>query len=306
MISLVHLRTFLAVVHFRSFTRAAVDLALTQPAVSAHIAQLEQEFNTALFNRTGRKIVVTDAGRLLERAAKDILARLEDVAGEIADLNNLKGGTISIGASRIVGVYMLSHILMRFRESYPEIEMQISIHSSHTIKLQIEDNQYDLAIVGEGNPIESDNIGVTVLGEDKLVIVAPVNHRLSKKTSVSIQDLQDETFILSSRFTASFQSLRAQTSKIGLNVKSSLTIDDAGAIKRAVAKGAGLAVLSSAVVTEEVADGKLCAFELSDFPLRRKILLLWRKDRRFSKNAEAFMRFARSEFSQLNTASSIN
>ena len=129
MISLVHLRTFLAVVHFRSFTRAAVDLALTQPAVSAHIAQLEQEFNTALFNRTGRKIVVTDAGRLLERAAKDILARLEDVAGEIADLNNLKGGTISIGASRIVGVYMLPHILMRFRESYPEIEMQISIHS---------------------------------------------------------------------------------------------------------------------------------------------------------------------------------
>ena len=304
MLSLTHLKTFLTAVRFRSFTRAAVELALTQPAVSAHIALLEQEFGCALFNRTGRRVVLTDAGRALEKGAKEIFERIETVRSEIDDLGRMKGGTISIGASRIVGVYMLPHILMRFRDLYPDIEMKISIHSAHTIKLQVEDNAFDLGIVGEGGPIDSENVGVTPIGEDHLVIVVPPKHPFAQRESLTIADIRNETFIMSGRLTASQQSLKAQLAAIGLHFKSPLTIDDAGAIKRAVLQGAGLAILSRAVVEQEVIEGKLAALELSDYPLRRKILLLWRKDRRFSRNAETFMRFVREAFSE--SQSSIN
>ncbi len=300
MLSLSHLKTFLTAVRFRSFTRAAVELALTQPAVSAHVALLEQEFGCALFNRTGRRVVLTDAGRALEKGAKDIFERIESVRSEIDDLGHMKGGTISIGASRIIGVYMLPRVLMHFRDHYPDVEMKISIHSAHTIKLQVEDNAFDLGIVGEGGTIDSENIGVTTIGEDHLVVVVPCTHPFAKRESLTVADIRNETFIMSGRLTASQQSLKAQLTDIGLTFKSPLTIDDAGAIKRAVLQGAGLAILSRSVVAQEVLEGKLAALELSDYPLRRKILLLWRKDRRFSKNAEAFMKFVREAFAEEN------
>lgn len=296
MLSLQHLRTFLAAIRYRSFTRAAIELQITQPAVSAHIAALEAELKAPLFNRTGRRIILTDAGRIAERHARAVLGELDAMKQEIDDLQGLHGGTIAIGASRIIGVYMMPRILMAFRDRFPDIEMTISIHSAHTIRQQVEDNCFDLAIVGEGDPIDSSAIGVKPIGEDRLVIVAPPSHRLAGRTRVTAAELKSEVFILSGRLTASLQSLKSQLARIGFTFRSSLSMDDAGAIKRAVAEGAGLAILSSAVVEAEVREGRLIAFELADHPLRRKILMLWRQDRRFSKNTEAFMRFLQEAF----------
>ena len=298
MLSFVHLRTFLTVIKLGSFTRAAHELSLTQPAVSGHIAALESEFGMALFNRTGKKIVLTDAGSILQKGARDILDRVEDLKGELNDLKALRGGTIRIGASKIIGVYMLPRILMAFRDQFPDIELQISIHSAHTISAQVEDNAYDLAIVGEGDQIASRNIGTKVIGEDRLVVIASPHHPLANRQFVSIKDLGDEPFILSGRLTASLQSLKAQLSELGVNLKSSIEMDEAGAIKRAVEEGAGLAILSRSVVERELLEGRLVELELENHVLKRNILMLWRQDRRFSKNTEAFMRFLQKSFAE--------
>ena len=298
MLSFVHLRTFLTVIKLGSFTRAAHELSLTQPAVSGHIAALESEFGMALFNRTGKKIVLTDAGSILQKGARDILDRVEDLKGELNDLKSLRGGTIRIGASKIIGVYMLPRILMAFRDQFPDIELQISIHSAHTISAQVEDNAYDLAIVGEGDQIASRNIGTKVIGEDRLVVIASPHHPLANRRFVSIKDLGDEPFILSGRLTASLQSLKAQLSELGVNMKSSIEMDEAGAIKRAVEEGAGLAILSRSVVERELREGRLVELELENHVLKRNILMLWRQDRRFSKNTEAFMRFLQKSFAE--------
>ena len=230
MLSLQHLKTFLTVVRFRSFTRAAIELQLTQPAVSAHIAALESTLGTPLFNRTGRRIILTDAGRIAEKYARSVLEQIDTMKSEIDDLQGLHGGTISIGASRIIGVYMMPRILMAFRDRFPDIEMQISIHSAHTIRQQVEDNCFDLAIVGEGDPIESPAVGIKAIGEDRLVIVAPPNHRLAGQKFVTSEDLKKEVFIMQGRLTASLQSLKSQLTRIGFNFNSTLTMDDAGAI----------------------------------------------------------------------------
>ena len=298
MLSFVHLRTFLTVIKLGSFTRAAHELSLTQPAVSGHIAALESEFGMALFNRTGKKIVLTDAGSILQKGARDILDRVEDLKGELNDLKALRGGTIRIGASKIIGVYMLPRILMAFRDQFPDIELQISIHSAHTISAQVEDNAYDLAIVGEGDQIASRNIGTKVIGEDRLVVIASPHHPLANGRFVSIKDLGDEPFILSGRLTASLQSLKAQLAELGVNLKSSIEMDEAGAIKRAVEEGAGLAILSRSVVERELREGRLVELELENHVLKRNILMLWRQDRRFSKNTEAFMRFLQKSFAE--------
>ncbi|MBP3439256.1 MAG: LysR family transcriptional regulator [Sutterella sp.] len=296
MLSFIHLRTFLTVIKQGSFTRAAHELSLTQPAVSGHIAALEEEFGMPLFNRTGKKIVLTDAGSILQKGARDILDRVEDLKGELTDLKALRGGTIRIGASKIIGVYMLPRILMAFRDQFPDIELQISIHSAHTIAGQVEDNAYDLAIVGEGDQIASRNIGTKVIGEDRLVVIASPNHPLASRGMVTIEELGSEPFILSGRLTASLQSLKAQLSELGVNLKSSIEMDEAGAIKRAVEEGAGLAILSRSVVERELIEGRLIELQLDHQILKRSILMLWRQDRRFSKNTEAFMRFLQKAF----------
>lgn len=297
MLSFVHLKTFITVCRLGSFTKAAHELNLTQPAVSGHIASLEDEVGMKLFNRTGKKIVLTDAGEVVLKSARSILAKVENMRSELEDLRAFRGGTIRIGASKIIGVYMMPRILMAFRDQFPDIEMQISIHSAHTIAEQVEENAYDLAIVGEGDPIVSPNIGIKKIGEDRLTIVAAPNHPLAAKKGLTLAEAARESFILSGRQTASLQSLHAYLKKQGITLKSSIEMDEAGAIKRAVESGAGLAVLSRAVVEREIEEGRLVEikFEGSE-RFRRGILMLWRQDRRFSQNTEAFMRFLQKNF----------
>lgn len=110
MLSLTHLRTFITTARVMNFTQASYDLCLSQPAVSGHIAALEAELGVKLFERTGRKVVLTDAGRLVLRAALDITDRIRSLEGELEDLSQLHSGTIRIGASRIIGVYLLPKI----------------------------------------------------------------------------------------------------------------------------------------------------------------------------------------------------
>lgn len=161
-----HLRTFIAVARFGSFTRAAWQLCITQPAVSGHIAALEEALGAKLFNRTGREIVLTDSGRVVLKAAHDIMERLDLMQRELDDITTLKGGTIRIGASRIIGVYLLPKIVTAFREKFPEIEIQLSIHSARSIAESVLENAFDIAVVAEGDQFFSTNVGVKSIGTD--------------------------------------------------------------------------------------------------------------------------------------------
>ena len=298
MLSLLHLRTFMAVTKCGNFTKAATFLNLTQPAISGHIAALEQELGTQLFNRTGKKLVLTDAGNILERRARDILRRVDEVKSEIEDLKNLRGGCIRIGASKIIGVYILPKILTAFREQFPDIELQISIHSARTIVAQVEDNQYDLAIVGEGITINPRNIGHKIIGEDELIVIAAPNHPLVKNPLVPLDTAFHEPFILSGQDTASLKHVKQHLSELGIELKSTIEIDEAGAIKRAVEEGAGLAIISRSVVDRELQEVRLVSLHLEK-QVKRNILMIWRHDRRFSKNTEAFMQFLQKSITAL-------
>ena len=288
-----HLRTFIAVARFGSFTRAAWQLCITQPAVSGHIAALEEALGAKLFNRTGREIVLTDSGRVVLKAANDIMDRLDLMQRELEDITTLKGGTIRIGASRIIGVYLLPKIVTAFREKFPEIEIQLSIHSARAIAESVLEIAFDIAVVAEGDQFFSTNVGVKPIGTDPLVVIASPAYlqRRGGRSVLSVEEASREQFILPESTTASAQNLRRELDKLGLHVKSTIEIGEAGGIKRAVEEDAGLAVISRFVVERELAEGHLAELHIDGWTPHRRILMLWRHDRRFSKSTEAFMRF---------------
>lgn len=291
MLSLNHLKTFMAVLKFGSFTRAARQLNLTQPAVSGHIAALEAELGASLFTRTGRAVVLTDEGRVLEARGKKVIEELERMRSEIEDLKDLKGGRITLGASRIIGVYVLPKLLADFQERFPGIKLQLVVHSAHTILQKLEDNAFDLAVIAEGIPITSQNIGFKVIGKDPLAIIAPADHPLAKKGVITVSEVCSERFILPGEQTASAGSLRKRLEDVGIRLQSTIEMNEQGAIKRAVEEGAGLAIMSRAVVEREIKEGRLAELRMENWRPSRRILLLWRQDRKFSRNAEAFMKF---------------
>lgn len=238
MLSLNHLKTFMAVLKFGSFTRAARQLNLTQPAVSGHIAALEAELGASLFTRTGRAVVLTDEGRVLEARGKKVIEELDRMRSEIEDLKDLKGGRITLGASRIIGVYVLPKLLADFQERFPGIKLQLVVHSAHTILQKLEDNAFDLAVIAEGIPITSQNIGFKVIGKDPLAIIAPADHPLAKKGVITVSEVCSERFILPGEQTASAGSLRKRLEDVGIRLQSTIEMNEQGAIKRAV-KGRG-------------------------------------------------------------------
>ena len=288
-----HLRTFIAVARFGSFTRAAWQLCITQPAVSGHIAALEEALGAKLFNRTGREIVLTDSGRVVLKAAHDIMDRLDLMQRELDDIKTLKGGTIRIGASRIIGVYLLPKIVTAFREKFPEIEIQLSIHSARAIAESVLENAFDIAVVAEGDQFFSTNVGVKPIGTDPLVVIASPAYleRRGWRNVLSVEEASREQFILPESSTASAQNLQRELDKLGMRVKSTIEIGEAGGIKRAVEQDAGLAVISRFVVERELAERRLAELHIDGWTPHRRILMLWRHDRRFSKSTEAFMRF---------------
>lgn len=299
MLSLVHLKTFLAVTKMGNFTRAAHELCLTQPAVSGHISALEEELGVSLFNRTGKKVVLTDAGRLVAQEGAELLDRVNQLRSALADLSDLHGGTVRIGASKIIGVYMLPKVITAFREQYPDVELQLSIHSARTIVNQVEENHYDLAVVGEGEKIQSNNIGVKAIGEDELILVASPSHPVFAQAQITAASIFNEPFVLSGDDTASLQNIKTQLRELGIHLKSTIKIGEAGAIKRAVEEGAGLAILSRAVVERELTEGRLKEVPL-EHHFTRGILMLWRQDRRFSKATDAFMRVLKATLAMQN------
>ncbi|MDO5532912.1 LysR family transcriptional regulator [Sutterella sp.] len=306
MISLPHLRTFMAVARLMSFTRAAYELSLSQPAVSAHVAALEEALGVRLFERTGRRIVLTDAGRIVYRAAQDISDRMRQLESELEDLGELRSGVIRIGASRIAGVYLLPRIITSFRERFPDIEIHVTNHTAHTIARLVEDNAFDLAVVCEGDAEQYPTaaVGMKRIGTDDLVLVAPNGRTVSSLKVfrpgdvLSPEEVQSESFILSGPDTASARNLRRQLANLGLHLKSTIVMDDAGAIKRTVEEGAGLAILSRSAVERELAEGRLVEVTVPGWSLSRGIFMLWRNDRRFSRNTEVFMEFLKNRLSE--------
>ena len=142
------LRILKAIVDEGSFKKAADSLFVTQPAVSLQVQNLEKQLDIAIFDRGGRKAQLTEAGKLLLNYCEKILGECLETCKAVEDLNNLKGGSIIIGASQTTGTYLMPRMIGVFRQKYPEVSVQLQIHSTRRTGWSVANGQIDIAIIG--------------------------------------------------------------------------------------------------------------------------------------------------------------
>lgn len=282
------LQVFHAVATYRSYSQAAREaLHISQPAVSQHVHALEEELGVKLVQRVGKRIDLTDAGRLVQHYADQVLALVEETRRALRDLQGLQGGTLRLGASSTPGIYLLPPVLAVFTQRYPGITLAVEIANSDRVIAGVLNRAWDLGVVGLP-PFQAE-LQVQPYWRDTLVLIVPPSHRLAAQPAVTVADLVGETWILREAGSASGQvvarALRAHDAVPG----HTLVLPGSEGAKQAVMAGLGIAMVSRYAITCEVQHGALRALPVSDMRVERDLTLIWRKDVRLPAAAVAFL-----------------
>ena len=287
--TLEQLRTFCAIARLGSFTRAAEELHLTQPAVSSQINALETALKVKLFDRLGKSIALTPAGQIVLSAAADILRHVDDMRQALEELEGLRTGRLRVGASLVVGVYLLPEIVRRFKDHYPHINVALRIERAHRIINLIMNNELDIGLVGEGSPVTDERLVLQPLMRDELVVITPPGHRWAGRGAIAPGDLANEPFIIPARDFATSEVILQRVAAAGLKLSTPMELGNIEAVKKAVEAGLGISIVSRCAVQRELDGGTLKAVRVRGVPLDRQLFYCWRKGKEFSKAAHAFI-----------------
>jgi DNA-binding transcriptional LysR family regulator len=284
------LRVFLTVVSERSFSRAAVRLLRTQPALSLSIQRLEAELGERLFDRSARDLRLTDAGTIVWEYAQRFENLQSDLENALAELRDKSAGSLIIGANESSTLYLLDHI-ERYRARYPRIKVQVRRSQSSRIPAAILDGELELGILTY-DP-EDDRLLAPVIYTDHLSFVVSPQHRVADRKDVSITELGEETFI-AHNVVSPYRGLvlRAfQTHKVPL--KMDLEMPTVEAIRKMVERNEGVAFLPRMCVEEEIRRGFLREIKVREMSMERKIRLIYPARRALSHAAQAFLEVVR-------------
>jgi DNA-binding transcriptional LysR family regulator len=238
--SLRQFEVFLAVAKAGSFRAAAEAMHLSQPALSQHVAEMERELGTRLFDRLGRKIALTEAGRILEEHALRLFASLASAREAVADLSGLKRGSLVIGASTTPGIYVLPGIIAAFQKKYPGVALSLRIDNSTLIEEQIRGNEVDLGVVG-GHALRLGEDCVAAGLLDELVLIVPPGHPWAGRREIQPARLRDQRLLIREEGSATRQLTERALQQAGGSITASMELghrsDQAGGHGRA---GSGL------------------------------------------------------------------
>jgi DNA-binding transcriptional LysR family regulator len=281
--TLEQLRIFVAVAEREHVTRAAADLNLTQSATSAAVAALEARYAIKLFNRIGRRIELTQAGRLFLVEARAVLARAAAAENVLADVAGLKRGSLRLAASQTVGNYWLPPLMHRYRVSYPGITLALSIGNTEMVAARVRDGVADLGFV-EG-PVDDQALSVTPVADDELVLVVSPALPQPKRQTISPADLKAMRWVFREPGSATRALFEKAMAKAGLRISDIeivLELPSNEAVRAAVEDAAGAAVLSKLVVAASIEAGSL--IDLNFALPKRKFFALHHKDRSITQS----------------------
>jgi DNA-binding transcriptional LysR family regulator len=282
--TLEQLRVFVAVAEREHVTRAAADLNLTQSATSAAVATLEARYATKLFNRIGRHIELTQAGRLFLVEARAVLARAAAAETVLAELAGLKRGSLALAASQTVGNYWLPPLMYRYRTEYPGIALGLTIGNTETVVAAVRDGIADLGFV-EG-PVDDPALSVTPVADDELVLVVSAALPRPKRRAVAAADLKAMRWVSREPGSATRALFEDAMARAGLRMSELdviLELPSNEAVIAAVKDGAGAAILSKLVVAALLDSGSLVAL---DFALPKRQFFVLRHQERSITQAE--------------------
>ena len=286
------LRILKAIVHEGSFKKAAETLYVTQPAVSLQIQNLEKQLEIAIFDRGGRKAQLTEAGKMLLKYCEKILNQCDEACGAIEDLHNLKGGSLIIGASQTTGTYLMPRMIGLFRQKFPDVSVQLQVHSTRRTGWSVANGQIDLAIIGGQLPQElNDFLEIIPYANDELALVLPTKHPLSKLQEFTKEDLYKLAFVTLDSQSTTRKVVDKLLTNSGLEVQRlriEMELNSLEAIKNAVQSGLGAAFLPVVAIERELSAGTIHKPIVADLEVKRELKLISNPNRYTSRAAEAF------------------
>lgn len=286
------LRVFQSAAKLLNFTRAAEELHLTQPGISKHLKELEEYYGTPLFERMGKKVMLTQAGEVLFEATTAAFNLLGAAKEHIGDLNNMTTGKLGIGACHTIGTYVLPDKLVQFRQRYPaienSIEIKVEMNYSREIVEKVLNNSIELGLIGNHRP-DPRLLVRAFMSEPVQLIVSPHHPWAERKSVVHLSELARQTVLLASRGSGTWRIVEALLMRKKLPFGRTIELGSSEAVKRAVAANMGVALLSRHVLDHELTDGTIKTVPLAGGEPTRDLYLIQHKDRYLSRTARAFV-----------------
>jgi DNA-binding transcriptional LysR family regulator len=285
-VELSELRVFLKVASERSFSRAAMHLHRTQPAVSQSIKRIEDSLGERLFDRSTKDATLTEAGRLLQEYAERLQRLAEEADSAVRDLRDLRRGRVLIGANE-TSVHALLPLIARFREVHALVHVEVRRVPARQIGAEVAQGNLDFGIL-TFQPTEH-NLKWTVLGQDELVMLVHPDHALVGSKSVTLAECARQTVIAHNDPSHVRERVLQEFRQKGIPAKILISLPSLEGIKRAVAMQLGVAILPRRCAEAEIARRELVALEMPEVRLRRHVRLVYRRVGQRSHAATAFL-----------------
>jgi len=277
------LKAFLVVAEHNSFSRAAEQLYLTQPAVSKRIVKLEEQLNTRLFDRIGRTVSLTVSGQHLLPKAKAILQAMDDTACELTNLSGHVGGKLRIATSHHISLHRLPEPLRLFIARYPQVELDIQFAESEVIYDGLLQGRWQLGIITL-NPEPHPQLQQQVIWQDQMQFVAAPDHPLSQQSSVNLAELSSYPALLSKSNTFTRGIVEQDFGEQELALKVAMSTNNLDTIRMMVSIGMGWSILPQTLINNDL---KVIASQSK--PIVRHLGCVWHQQRSLSNAAKALM-----------------
>ena len=289
-----------------SFKKAADKLYISQPAVSLQIQNLEKQLSLPLFYRDKRKARLTETGHLLIKYCERILTLCEETCRALNELQTLQSGTLKIGASQTTGTYLMPRLIGIFRHKYPQIDVELQVHSTRKISWKVASGLLDLAIVGGEIPVGlEEKLDIISYAEDELALILPRAHPFSSLEYIQKEDLYRLKFIAldtNSTIRSVIENTLIQNGIDSRRFKIEMELNSIEAIKNAVQSGLGAAFVSVSAISKELELGLLHCAKIEGVTIKRTLSILINTKKYYTNATRIF----KKEILEVFLTSSVN
>lgn len=290
------LKVFEAVARQSNYTTAAKELHLSQPAVSMQVKQLEEQANTPLIEKLGKKLYLTDAGAEMYNYARSTMQQLRDLEETIGQLKTLQQGHLKIAVASTANHFVI-RLLAGFAKVYPKISISLEVTNRSSLLELLDKNECDLVIMGR--PPSGHNLTAFPFLENPLVVVSCPDHVFANKSKVSLQELEKEEFVVREQGSGTRHAAERFFSEQGLDFKTKMDMSNNRAIKHAAEEGLGLAIVSLHTLELELKAKTLKIVNAEGFPIYRHWYVVQREGKRLSPIATVFKDYTMKEAGQV-------
>jgi DNA-binding transcriptional LysR family regulator len=280
------IKIFLALARFRSFTRAAEDLGMSQPDVSVHVRNLQDELGVRLYEIVGKRTYLTEAGEALRQKGEQIFAQLQETEQLLSRMKGLLSGSFLIGAGTTIAMYILPNPLTEFGRKYPGINTHLRTGSSGAVEKMVASMEIELGFT-IGLPIPQ--VKSRTFMKDEIVVILRPRHRLAKRRELSVAELLEENFVMRGAGSASWRFFEHIFPDRNSRPRVQMELDSTQAVKWAVANGVGISLVPKHAVVQELESGLLRIAHVKGYRLSCPLNIVTHPQRKLSPIAEAFL-----------------